>query len=225
MSHLHMSQVLSREREALSGPGGRGAFRWDPRFKLVLTFAVAAANVGIARPTVSAALLAAGALVLAVSRPPRRTLGLFLLIPLWPTLMALGGFAVAYGSTPAAALGRLTVYREGLLLGGGLALRVWCDIVWLAALVLTTPFPSLLQALRWLRVPAILVDTLALMYRYAFLLHEEFVRMRVSSQSRGGWCRYGRSIRTLGRIAAQIFIRTFDRSERVAEAMLARGGE
>ena len=64
-----------------------------------------------------------------------------------------------------------------------------------------------------------------MMYRYAFLLHEEFVRMRTAGQSRGGWCGYARMVRTIGRITAQIFIRAFDRSERISCAMFARGGQ
>ena len=222
--HLHMGGVLLRER-AVAEHCRRGAFLWQPRIKLLLVIAAAALNVGLAIPIFSASLMLLGAGVLAWSRPPWRSTAFFLLIPLWPTLVALAGFALGFGVTPAATLGRLTFYREGLLVGGAVALRIWCDIVWLASLVLTTPFPELLQALRWLRVPAILVDTLAMMYRYAFLLHEEFVRMRAASRSRGGWCGYTRMMRTLGRITAQVFMRAFDRSERISVAMLARGGQ
>ena len=222
--HLHMGNVLSRERTATVHPL-RGAYLWNPRLKVLLVVAAAATNVGFAIPAVSAVILAMGVVLLAWSRPPWRSIAAFLLIPLWPTLVALAGFALGFGITPVATLGRLTLYREGLLLGGAVALRIWCDIAWLAALVLTTPFSDLLQALRWLRVPAILVDTLAMMYRYAFLLHEEFVRMRTASRSRGGWSGYMGGLRTIGRITAQIFMRAFDRSERISVAMCARGGE
>lgn len=220
----HLGSVLHRERVA-AAHHRRGAFLWDARLKLLLVIIAAALNVGLAVPVLSAALMLVGACLLVWSRPPWRQVTVFLLIPLWPTLLTLAGFAVAFGVSPVATLGRLTLYREGLLLGAAVALRIWCDIVWLAALVLTTPFPELLQALRWLRVPAILVDTLAMIYRYAFLLHEEFVRMYMASQSRGGWCGYGRVMRTIGRITAQIFMRAFDRSERISVAMCARGGE
>jgi cobalt/nickel transport system permease protein len=222
--HLHMRNVLSRER-AVAAHRRRGAFLWNAQFKLLLVLAAAALNVGLAISAVSGALLTLGVVMLAWSRPPWRSTAIFLLIPLWPTLVTLAGFAIGFGVTPVATLGRLTFYREGLLLGAAVVLRIWCDIVWLAALVLTTPFSELLQALRWLRVPAILVDTLAMMYRYAFFLHEEFVRMRTAGQSRGGWCGTARIVRTIGRITAQIFMRAFDRSERISCAMFARGGQ
>ena len=221
--HLHMGNVLSRERTATTHQR-RGAFLWNSHVKLLLTLAAAAINVDLAIPAVSGALLALGVVILGWSRPPWRSTAVFLLIPLWPTLVALAGFALGFGVTPVATLWRLTFYLEGLRLGGAVALRIWCDIMWLATLVLTTPFPELLRALRWLRVPVILVDTLAMMYRYAFLLHEEFIRMRAASQSRGGWCGYERTMRTIGRITAQIFMRAFDRSERIACSMFARGG-
>lgn len=222
--HLRIGSVLARER-AVAVHRRRGAFFWNARHKLLLVMAAAALNVGLAVPALSALLMALGVGVLAWSRPPGRQTAIFLFIPLWPTFVTVAGFALGFGVTPVATLGRLTFYREGLLLGGAVALRIWCDIVWLAMLVLTTSFSELLPALRWLRVPAILVDALAMIYRYAFLLHEEFVRMRTASQSRGGWRGYARMMHTIGRITAQIFMRAFDRAERISGAMFARGGQ
>ena len=56
----------------------------------------------------------------------------------------------------------------------------------LALLVLgwTTPFPELLQALRRLRLPSVMLTTLALMYRYLPVLAEEARRMERARASR-----------------------------------------
>ena len=223
-NHLQLAGVVSRER-IVSSHERRGAFLWQARFKLLLVVAAAGLNVGLAVPKLSATLMLLGLALLAWSRPPGRQAVVFLLIPLWPIVVTVAGFALGFGVTPIMRLGDVVFYREGLLLGGSVALRVGCDIVWLALLVLTTPFPELIQALRWLRVPAILVDTLAMIYRYGFLLHDEFVRMRTASQSRGGRSSGSREMRTMARITAQIFMRVFDRSERIALATFSRGGQ
>jgi cobalt/nickel transport system permease protein len=224
MAQLHLDTVLVRERLHESRPA-RGVTRWDPRVKLVLLLVAIAANTWLALPAVSASVLAIGVVLLLWTRPPWRTVTLFFLAPLWATLIALAGYAVGVGHTPLATLGPLVITREGLQLGGQVALRAYCDIVWLALVFITTPFAQVLTALRWMRVPGILVDTLAMMYRYAFLLHDEFRRMRLAAQSRGGRSSRRREMQVIARIAAQIFLRAFDRSERIYWAMTARGGE
>ncbi|MEI8197996.1 MAG: energy-coupling factor transporter transmembrane component T, partial [Phycisphaerae bacterium] len=91
---------------------------------------------------------------------------------------------------------------------------------------------DLVEARRRLRVPALLVTTLALMYRYLFVLVDESQRMRRARQSRtfaasgsgatravGGW----RSWRTLATVVSQLFVRASERAERIYAAMCARG--
>ena len=74
-------------------------------------------------------------------------------------------------------------------------------------------------------MPEILVDTLSYMYRYVFLLYDEFSAMRNSAMARGGFSKLGSSATTSGMIAAQIFMRSYDRADRVWQAMQARGSE
>jgi cobalt/nickel transport system permease protein len=87
----------------------------------------------------------------------------------------------------------------------------------------TTPFADTLAVLRRLRVPALLVTTLALMYRYLFVLADESQRMRRARASRS----FSRSRRTawvvLATTVGQLFVRTADRAERIYLAMCARG--
>ncbi|MFW6334366.1 MAG: ATP-binding cassette domain-containing protein, partial [Desulfosalsimonas sp.] len=103
------------------------------------------------------------------------------------------------------------------------AARVACDMSWMAVVFLTTPFGHVLAALRWFRVPQVLVETIAVAYRYAFLLCDEFSRMCTAALNRGGFGGYKRSLRTLGMILAQVILRTFDRARAVQASMMARG--
>jgi len=87
----------------------------------------------------------------------------------------------------------------------------------------TTRFTDLLAVLWWLRVPTLLVTSLALMYRYLSLLVDETVRMHRARRSRtfsGGRVFAWRASAT---VAAQLFVRSSERAERIYDAMCARG--
>ncbi len=70
-------------------------------------------------------------------------------------------------------LGPFTFYQEGLNLGLAAAARVACDMSWMACVFLTTPFGNLLKALKWFRVPAILLEAIAMGYRYMSLIMQD----------------------------------------------------
>ncbi len=87
----------------------------------------------------------------------------------------------------------------------------------------TTPFSALLGVMQRARVPRLLISTLALMYRYLFVLTDEAQRMRRARASRtfqsGRWWTW----RTLATVIGQLFIRSTERAERIYAAMAARG--
>ncbi len=87
----------------------------------------------------------------------------------------------------------------------------------------TTPFPETLQVLRRLRVPAVMLTTLALMVRYLPVLAEETTRMQRARASRTFTRRRGAAWHNLAAIIGQLFVRTADRAERIYLAMCARG--
>ena len=198
---------------------------WEPRVKVALAALAIFANVYWARPDLSAALLGIALLGLAWSRVPLRALLFFVLAPSWALLLVVVGFAVGFGQSPVLSLGPVTVYREGVLMGGNAVLRVASEMSWVALLILTTPFHDILGALRRFRVPEVLVSTTGFMYRYVFVLFGEFSAMRASARVRGGYDGTRRALSTTGALLAQVFFRAYDRSERIALAIQARGGE
>ena len=221
---LNINKVLDSERQLLAHKG-HGSFLWDARLKIGLLIVVIVLNVGLAINTLSAILLFIGLPIVLWSRPPLGRTVLFFIAPVVPTLIAAVGIAITTGITPVIKIGVITVYEEGLSHSLGVILRVYCDITWLVLTFITTPFNTILKALRWYYMPSILVDTLALMYRYSFQLYEEFTRMNTAAISRGGRNGQWNTIKTLARITAQVFMRTYDRSEKIFYAMVARGGE
>ncbi len=100
-----------------------------------------------------------------------------------------------------------------------------CTIALLAMVLFTatTPFAGILQLFQRLRVPQLLVTTLALMHRYLFVLTDEAGRMRRARQSRTFSPRKGLRWHTASTIIAQLFLRASDRADRIYDAMRARG--
>lgn len=200
-----------------------GMYRWDPRLKLGLLAAAVALNIGLARLELSLSLCGVGMAMAFWSRIPARSFLLFFLAPLWATLMVLIGFSVGFGVTPVWSWGPLTIYHEGLLMGLAAAARVACDMTWLAAVFLTTPFGAVLTALKWFRMPTILTDMLAMAYRYAFLLLSEFNKLRDAGRMRGGFRNNVSACRSTAMILAQIILKAYDRAKNIQFAMSARG--
>lgn len=201
----------------------RGLGRWDPRLKLGLCATAILANVLLPNRRLSLGLWLVAWAGLWVSRVPLRQAALFIFAPLWATVLVILGFSLGFGGTPVWQWGPLTLYQEGLQQGLNAGLRVLAEMSWVAALILTTPFGEIIKALRWFRVPATLVDLMAAMYRYIFLLYDEYLAMRAAARVRGGYNGYIRGLRTLGMILAHIFLRALERAERIDQAMRVRG--
>jgi len=119
--------------------------------------------------------------------------------------------------------GWLRITTEGLTILGSVTIKTLLSLLLLNTLTLTTAIPALLNALIVLRVPPLLVAILASMYRYIGVLTEEFAAMRRAAQSRNlmqnrRWQRL-----VVGNMFGSLFIRSYDRGERIHQAMLSRG--
>ena len=123
----------------------------------------------------------------------------------------------------------LTGTREGLDFFISVLLKSWASVTAAVVLTATTPPLRLLDALRALRVPAVLVAIVMLMYRYLFVLVDEaqsLLRARTARSAAIGPKSGGSLVwraKSAGGMAGSLFIRTLDRSERIYMAMLARG--
>jgi cobalt/nickel transport system permease protein len=111
-----------------------------------------------------------------------------------------------------------------------IAVKSWISVQAALLLSATTPFPDLLLALRAFRVPQLLVSVIGLMWRYLFVLADEAIRLMRAREARSGaepGSRSGGSViwraRVTGGMVGSLFVRGFDRADRVYAAMLARG--
>ncbi len=134
----------------------------------------------------------------------------------------------------------LTATLEGLERFVSVALKSWLSVQAAIVLASSTPFPELLQAMRAVRIPRMLVAMFGLMWRYLFVLVDEAVRLMRARAARSGQRgetgrRPALSIakgqgggaawraRVTGGMAGSLFLRAFERSDRIYTAMLSRG--
>jgi len=122
-----------------------------------------------------------------------------------------------------APLGDVAISREGLHLFSNVVLKASLAVLTMLILTSSTPFTQLLRGLETLRVPRITLVTLSFLYRYLFLLVDEAERLLMARNSRkihlGKWA----GARSLSYVVAVLFIRTYERGERIYESMCARG--
>lgn len=108
--------------------------------------------------------------------------------------------------------------------------RSWLSVQMAIVLTATTNVPDLLHALRHLRVPEVLVAIVGFMLRYLSVLADEAARLLRAREARSALPANGRGggslvwrARVAGYMAGQLFLRSYERSDRVYSAMLARG--
>lgn len=124
----------------------------------------------------------------------------------------------------------LVLTDAGVLRFASIVVRSWLSVQMAILLVGTARFPDIVHALEHLRVPAILTTIISFLYRYLFVLVDEVFRLLRAREARSAasaGARSGGSVvwraQVAGNMAGQLFLRSYERSDRVYNAMLARG--
>ncbi|MCC6801903.1 MAG: cobalt ECF transporter T component CbiQ, partial [Anaerolineae bacterium] len=156
-------------------------------------------------------------------------------------LARLGGLALPFVLTAAAlpftmpghtvvTIAGLPVSDAGLARFVSILLKSWLSVQVTLLLALTTPFTDLLWAFGSLRVPETLIAIVGFMYRYLYTLSDEAERLLRARAARSAVVpgrRSGGSLlwraRAAGGMIGSLFLRSYERSERVYAAMLSRG--
>ena len=123
-----------------------------------------------------------------------------------------------------------TITDAGLLRFVSIVVRSWLSVQMAILLVAVTEFPKIVHALNHLRVPTIITVIISFLYRYLFVLADEVLRLlrarqarsaAVAGKSAGGSVMW--RARIAGHMAGQLFLRSYERSDRIYNAMLSRG--
>lgn len=113
--------------------------------------------------------------------------------------------------------------KAGLESGASIVAKGTLGVLCAVTLSATTPAREILRGLERLRMPSLLVQIVSFMIRYVNVVSDEMSRMAVARASRGFEAKGVRSWRFLGQVAGALFIRSYERGERVYLSMLSRG--
>ena len=117
----------------------------------------------------------------------------------------------------------LSLSESGLLSAWGLLVKGTLGVIAGLLLAATTTPQELVHGLERLRLPQQLVQIMAFMVRYLEVVTDEMRRMAVARASRGFEARNPLHWPVLARSVGALFIRSFERGERVHLAMVSRG--
>lgn len=198
----------------------------DPRTKIIVTLAYTILVVSTPPHHLLAFVVYAGLLswVIALSHVPlvhillraAAILPFSVLAACWLPFLREGPVVALWG-------GAIELSTAGLWLFAGVAMKSFLGATAAILLASVTPFSALLSGLRKLGMPVILVDMLTLTYRYLFVLLEEAMRLRRAAAARGYRPRWLGQALLIGRLVGQLFMRSYERAERVYGAMVQRG--
>lgn len=209
-------------------------YRLDPRVKtlVVVAFAFAVTLIPEGYWLAFAAFGAFVALAIALSRLPlplvfgRSALALPFVLVTVPLIFTREGDTLF--TLP---LLGWTGSSEGLTATGSIMVKSWMAVLMAVVLTGVTQPVDLIRGLERLRMPRILAGTTFFMYRYLFVIGEEGHRLMRARDARSAAPaadeRSGGTVawraRVLGSMVGSLFIRSYERAERVYLAMQARG--
>ncbi len=196
----------------------------DPRLKLVITslFSVIVA-LSHQWQALAVALATALSWTMLARLPLIRILGRLLVVNFFLVIL----WAMLVFSVPGQGLlklGPLIATKEGIAYGGLIWVRSNTIVICLMALVGTTPIFSLGRAMGHLGVPRKLVHLLLFTYRYIHVIETEYHRLMNALKVRGFEPRTNmHTYKTYAYLIGMLLVKSYERSERVRKAMLARG--
>lgn len=210
--------------------GNTPLHRWDVRCKIVtiMFFSFVIASLAHLGPALAAVGISLTVLLIA-KVPPSRVLF---------RLLALTGFlgmlaVVMPFTVPAHAGDKLVIFGNldwlslnlrGLMLAATIAARAVAIALLMEPLLSTAPLPVTLHGLTKLGIPDKAGQMVLLSNRYVHVFRHEARRMSAGMQVRGFRGRTNpETLRTVANFLGMLFVRSFERTERVFDAMRARG--
>ncbi len=117
----------------------------------------------------------------------------------------------------------LSLSEDGLIAAGALLAKGSLGVMAALTMAATTEPADVLRGLERLRMPDLIVQIMGFMIRYLDVVTADLSRMLISMRSRGCEPRSPRHWPALARSLGALFIRSYERGERVHLAMLSRG--
>lgn len=199
--------------------------RWEQRSKIIALFSLIIAFAWINKLSLLPVMILVTVTLFLLSKLPftfwlnrLRYPGLFIaaIVILLP---------IVAGETVILDLGILSIKQEGCQSVILIVTRFICILTVSLVLFGTAPFLTTIQSLRSLHVSSIIVDMMLLSYRYLAELNEMLITMNRAMQIRGFQANkfQWHNLQVLARLMGSILIRSYEKSQRVYQAMRLRG--
>jgi cobalt/nickel transport system permease protein len=218
--HGHISGVerLSWQTSALH--------RLDPRAKIVASVALILAVV-LTPPLRPLEFVMLTVLLMATALIGRLPLGWVLkrsalVIPVAGTIALFAPLARSGGSLTVGGVAG-SYAGTGWIAAWPIVSKAWLSVLITVVLSGTTPAPRLIRGLQALHMPDVFVTLFSFIYRYVDVFRAQLRSLRTAVDSRAPSMSRLRRWRVYGNLGGNLFIRAYDRGERIHAAMLSRG--
>ncbi len=198
--------------------------RFDPRFKIVIATVFSFVIALSSRWTALIPGLFFSVLLVSLARLPLKKVGIRLLLVngliffLWLFLP----FSVE--GSPLFSIGALTATKEGALHAAIITVRSNTIVLALISLISTSPVFALARAMGQLGIPGKIVQLFFFTYRYLHVIDLEYNRLIKALKTRGFQPKTNlHTYKTYAYLVGMLLIKSYDRSERIQNAMLCRG--
>lgn len=196
----------------------------DPRIKVVVVLFFSIVVALSYRLQVLVGALVLGIFIVGLAQVPAAEL-FRRLIPVNLLMLFLWLFLpFTFAGEPFFLIGPLTVTREGVLYAALISVKSNAMMLMLIVLVATTPIFTLGHAMHALGIPKKIVHLFFFTYRYIHVMHREYIRLVNSMKIRSFTPKSSfHTYKTIAYMVGMLLVRSFDRAQRVHNAMLCRG--
>jgi cobalt/nickel transport system permease protein len=198
--------------------------RLDPRGKLIVVFLFSIVVAAAHRFQVLLGSLVLGLLIVLAAKVPAKEL-VKRLIPVNMLILFLWLFLpFTFGGEPLFFMGSMAVTREGVFYATQITIKSNTMMLMLIAMAVSTPIFSIGHAMHELKIPKKIVHLFFFTYRYIHAIYREYFRLKNSIKIRGFVPKTSlHTYKTFAYLVGMLLVRSFDRAQRVHNAMLCRG--
>jgi len=198
--------------------------RRDPRAKIIGTICYTATVALLTSFTPLLLALAFSVIMLFAARLPLAAVARRLLLINGFTLFLWITLPLTYGGEQFYDISYLHLSREGIILAVQITLKTNGIILAIIALLTTSTIAELGSGLDRLRFPKKICFLLLYSYRYIFVIHQEYIRLLRAARMRSfSPATNLHTYRTYAYLFGMTLVKSYNRAQRVHQAMLLRG--
>ena len=128
-----------------------------------------------------------------------------------------------FGKGEVVNIGPFDLYKDGIEAALSIVAKGTIGVLTAVILSTSTTAREILRGLERLKLPRMMVQIATFMLRYVNVISDEMERMKIARESRGFEATGIKHWKILATVAASLFIRSYERGERIHLSMLSRG--